>query len=71
MALLSLSLSAAERSLADNHLETGITNTADFIYVALSLIDSCAFASPLLRPVRRVSLLADVTWNNTVRRTHA
>lgn len=38
MAVLSLSLSAAKRSLADDHLETGITIITDLIYVAVSLI---------------------------------
>lgn len=38
MAVLSLSLSAAERSLADDHLETGITIITDLIFVTLSVI---------------------------------
>lgn len=38
MAVLSLSLSAAKRSLADDHLETGIAIITDLIFVAVSLI---------------------------------
>lgn len=42
MAVLSLSLSAAERSLADYHLETGITVITNFFFVVLSLVTRAA-----------------------------
>lgn len=60
MAVLSLSLSAAEWSLADDHLETGITIITGLIFAALSLIKSCAFGS--------LSLCLVVLWFNVLYR---
>ena len=68
MAVLSLSLSAAERSLADDHLETGITVITDFILVALSLArHSCALPF-LSMPVLQFSLIHFIGMSDVKRR---
>lgn len=61
MAVLSLSLSAAERSLADDHLETGNTTITDFISVALSLITAVL---SLALPVLQSSLTSSIGIND-------